>query len=288
MGNELFDAKPQPVKEDDSRFSEVSYFTGRAGNAFSVFPFQAQPFFQMQVPAHMSRTWLVNILSLQSTGKLNSGVDLGNQTIKGSQGPRTAASTYYNGDPLRLRLEYGTGDAMETCLLDYPFSGGTFEMTCSTARMFLVNPFPPGAPINATGQNNFYQAVVGAFISAKGLSRGKCLMQPTFTYSPTSIADQGGVSIAIPNRAVGYRLFTDASGAGNDLAVSQALYDGTVVRVDAPTQNQLYPYPFPLGQGNAAGEWYPLDPKATRIDIDNNDGAGQTWVITVQFVLDIG
>lgn len=101
-----------------------------------------------------------------------------------------------------VRVTWGLGNAMERAYVDYPFGGCTIQVTGSFVRVEL----PPNRVIVASAATPSYGGFVAPAIAGRQLGRPNTLTSGTVNL----VALNGTHSFAVPPRARGYRLYTDA------------------------------------------------------------------------------
>jgi len=170
---------------------EYSHQSGLWGFQFAAAPNQqAEPPIQKMVmraavPPWLGRQWTVTLNGYRySTGAplLGNAQPTENQT--------TAVSPRY------VRVEWGTSNATEYALIDYPARGCSFSVLASDLSVYLVpratNVTPPilSGFITPTGRSN-------AFVGDATFTPFEFLLQPSPVLNVTTIP--------VPNRAIAYR-----------------------------------------------------------------------------------
>jgi hypothetical protein len=230
----------------------------------------------IDLPPWMARVWTITLLAMRyATGTQSQFLGL---TPDQQAVPTTFGA---NNPPLQCQLDYGISNAGERgILLDYPWTGSTFEVTAASIQL-KVAPFALAAPPTVV-------PTIGAFISPSRRGGGQLKLLPTFTVAVTIGA---GITsnIAVPARARSYSIAAvNANGLTNTLSVQQLTSPASttsIVRLDSLPGDLLstnYPY-----YSGALVANYPIHPLATIIAITNGGGITSSQYV-VRFELDLG
>jgi hypothetical protein len=220
----------------------------------------------MQVSPGFSRSWVITITSM----KFQKGVLVVNNVNPDNQVDTLTAT----GAPAYMKLQYGTAEAYEEVLFDYPWGGLTFQVSAAMVRLYAPQPFvattrPPR---------------LGAFISGKntvGLTQPSRL---TFTVLPVAIGALATVTFYPPNRAVGYRLFTTGT-VGGTLGTFQLIQVSIAAAGLCFDANNFSPDGI---QGPPAEEgFFRLIPQAQALQVVSQDAAN-SHNVGVIWMLDVG
>lgn len=219
-------------------------------------------------------------------------VTLAGQRVAPDQGPLVAGTPPDN----QVNVNQGAqafitwGNSIdESALIDWPWGGCTFVVHGRQCNVSMAN-----APALYTATN--IKATFGAFATpAMGHAGGGPVERsgPRLTTPETAVAVGGFERIAVPRRAVGYRLISTlgpsvtgvSPSTGYNAATQQEDFLGTVVQFD-------YDGAFGLGDicsPSAASRWWPLHPACEMVRVTPNAGnAAGTSIVALQFMLDLG
>jgi hypothetical protein len=233
------------------------------------------PLVWIDLPPWMARGWTVTLLAMRyQTGTLS--------TFGGFSPDQQAVPTTFGiNQAVQVQLDYGISNASErNVLIDYPWAGGSFELTCASMQVKMA-PYPNnGLAVSPT---------VGAFISPSVRGGGQLKNPPTFTVS-VNIAALGTADIPVPARARAYSLVaSNANGITNNVVATQQTTPAAVAtstRIDSIGGNTL---------GGIAYEYYTgavianqvIHPLTTNIHIQNLTAA-LVAALVVRFELDLG
>jgi hypothetical protein len=275
------------MQQTEEEVLHHAYANGRAGNNDGAVLLGSSPVCSIDVPQEHGRTWLLTLLSARLFSNpplgLVAGIPPDNQVftryqVPGSQGP------------CPVRIEYGTGQAQESVIIDYPWGGGSFAITAAHVRVYVVAP----AAVITNGVVG--QARLGGFLTGRVTQRSQPLTVPTFTIVPVSLAAAGGSQIFwAPNRAIGFRLFTSdqlsswTSGAAAGIVATQVISPAASIQSDGidgkngASNGVLLPDDYG-GQGGSGSQWFKLNPMATGVSVQNTDSlfahaVGVQWII---------
>lgn len=240
---------------------------------------------RVDVPRSQARTWLVTLTQMRVGGTVPGApagfapVYLPESTINNAIGDvvgdlqtstgATAASC------LKARVQWGTGENIDTCLVDYPWCGTAFRVTGAMVNVDI----PPTLPV-ISPPSGFSLPRIGAFISARDTVEP--LRPPTYTTGAFGVAaSPASITFVRPKRAWGYKLFmtTTITTAGS-FFVYETNVANTVVKADGQMD------PRDLLGTPAMTEIVLLHPNATFLRCDN--ATANALVVGVQWFLDIG
>lgn len=293
---------------------------GRAQMGYTA-PYAAaigQQFVFVDLPQEEARTWTVHMSAMKFQGRnstngtmparnINGGVAsvnqggatqfARNQNNAGSFGGIQYTPGAIDNDSSAqaqcwLDVTFGVGGGVETVRVDYPWAGGTFEVSGATVKIVLVGGVQPAA-------NN--TPVVSVFIVPK--ERPSPTPQHaslTVDFATTQPVTSGGsYQLQIPRRAVRYTIAAQDSTntTGDTIGTVRAnIIDvvqtdtvnvgASIFRIDtaaaAPFGSQ------PTYQNWSGGEWtFPIHPLATSL-IVSQENASSDGQFSVRFDLDLG
>lgn len=223
------------------------------------------------LPVWMARTWTINMAKFRyQTGALTASPN----TTFDNVDPQTTAD-------IKIRLDWGVGDASESALIDYPYTGGTFQIHGATVRVYLVST----NFINATRP-----PLLNLWMSPTQSGRGSAdILSPTYTRTGQSVLPSSTNDYAIPARAVGYRIaVTDGNSGLDKLVVSQfAGGAGTVQALDYSNESQITSQIVGGFLWPNRGLFIPLVNTASFMRIQNLDPTN-ILSFQLQFMLDLG
>jgi hypothetical protein len=274
---------------------KAAYAAGQAGISAGYAAASASSLIQMNLPMHLSRSWLINLLSQRydAGGATQLAIaqsalqPLDNQVCTSF----ATSATSYQIQGAFVIVEYGNAGVLETAFVDYPFGGSSFvvnagqvKVSCPTPRALLPNTAPPR---------------YGAYISETFVRDSSPSNPPTLTIVSTLQPAVGVVvHYPVPPRAIGYRLFNGNIGSpvGVSFTVNEEAFVGgfqvsftTDSNVDSLNGNagaiSLYGAQQVTVGNNES--FRPLHPAATSIGIANNSATVAANIV-VQWALDLG
>lgn len=236
------------------------------GSTFAVPPNQAGTTSNLvninSLPTSESRAWTITLLAQRYQGGA-----LPVAAAVAAQPPDNQTTT---GNQPRVNLTWATGNAQESCVLDYPARGSTISLHASTVRLQVSYASTAGGP----------PPILGAMISPSQRAHGLA-GPPTFTTQGFQIPSGASVLFPIPARAAAYRVIQALPGlitadyiveeVGNDGALIWSVDDSTLV-TGATTQR----------------EYWPMHPQAQFIRIHPLLALPAPDEFAIQFQLDLG
>jgi hypothetical protein len=228
--------------------------TGRWGFRAPLLIAVGQPLVTSMVPAYLARVWTVTLTAWRyQTGIIGvAALPPDNNT---SAGPGLVA----------VKVEWGIDGGNETCLVDYPWSGVTFQLHAAYVRVSL----------EATASPSFTAPpIVGAMLSPSGrLSQPR--EGPTYTTGQHNILAAGTGQFPVPARARAYRLVPqNGATAADATGVSQFDVGGGVRAIDIP----------PAAANKQRSDWVPLSPSVEGLVITTVPALS----FYIEWLLDLG
>jgi hypothetical protein len=252
------------------------------------------------VPPWMARCWTIHLNALKwpgdgvglvAPGTLGNWEGPDNQVLSAYVNSTDQATGFNNANnanwfnaPLRLRLEWGVQGAMEVAYLDYPSSGGSFQVSGADIRLYTDG-----------GSNASFTSVqvpiMGGFILAqeKAPSDGQFESRPLLTIPLPNINASGTLNVGVPRRAVAYRGYSRFFQNDGTLGFYPGLvqvtsFAGTVICTDqqgtmATAADQVAVH--------RAQDVFPLSSTTQAIQVANNH-ATQARQYQLEFLLDFG
>jgi hypothetical protein len=264
-----------------------AYQKGMGGIAGLITLLGNTPIAAVNMPAENAvRSWQVTLLAMQLPGGANqaafpAAID---PPPPGQYGLDYVRSVVQTNDAtfgaFKARVEFGTANAMERAWLDYPYSGGTFEVSAAYVRLFVEVP-------GAFFASFFGQPppVVGAFITPSDRPKAATVF-PTYTQKPRLVPAGSQLAFFMPPRAYAYRVFTNESaaswGAATTLSTYQGGFNGGRIRTDLVAVT-----PWATTQANGGQDWVLCDPTGVNVWVSHSDGLS-AHTIGVQYTLDLG
>lgn len=227
------------------------------------------------VPSWMARRWTVTLLAMRfSSGNLSGSLYTPDQ--------QAVPTNFSNTNPVQVRCAFGVHNASERdVLIDYPWTGCTFEVTAASISLSL-NPY------NTTGLSVI--PLLGAFIAPVGRGGGQLKNPPTFTQF-VSVPSGSTVFVAVPPRARSYSIVgVNAPSTAQGVTLNQITTPDastTILRFD--TQAAEVPGTAPAAYEFFSGALvanYPLHPLATALSITTPFSIAAQY--QVRFELDLG
>ncbi len=252
----------------------------------------------LHVPAWMARPWCINLNAFRWPGD---GGAAPNPPLNAAAapayeiGPDGQVQSLYTiandpitgvpqlGVPLRCRMEWGVGGAMERCYLDYPATGGAFQVTAADLRLYLE----AGTNLAAT------LPMISGFVLPGHVSHadGQWESRPTLTCNVFGLPLGQTARVAVPPRAQAYRAYEQNNGAqSNGLGEFPTLEQAgglTIPQIYRTDQNGTVAPTIPSIASAQAQNVWPLDPRTQSILLTNTS-AVSAFDYTLSFLLDLG
>jgi hypothetical protein len=229
----------------------------------------------VNLPPYMARTWQVNL-----------------QKMRYRAGIPGVASRYV-GDPdsqfaveARVRVQWGVAGAREVAEVDYPASGGTFQITAANV---LVSAIVPEGP---RGTNLETYPTLGAFLSPAPASRAVADLPPTLTQRVGTFEDDDDYAytnlMSRPARAVAWRLLPDPNDATfRFIVLERRSSPGGGTPVTRDYGSEAVDDPVTGGLVARRQIWTQLAPTCTGLEISTTAGS-RPDDLRVQWLLDLG
>ena len=216
------------------------------------------------------RSWTVGLHGWRySTGALSSAGPAPGLPLPSDN--QTAPAAY-----LYARVTWGTSGRSETALVDYPVMGVSFGICASSVRVGITST-------NEFSSFGSIPPMLGGSITPAPRSVAQEGVGPTFSAERT-VPQSTQAFVARPRRGVAYRVMTNVAPAAGELTFSQMDSTASVVY----SRDQAI---GTAGLGETMAEsramWFPMHPQAQCVRIMNT-GVVNTYIVTVQFLLDLG
>lgn len=261
----------------------VKHRRGQLGMMGSYASLVGQQLLFFDLPAWYARPWVVTLVAM----RYQSGPIPASNFFTGQPPPpdnvalAQGAGQYGQGGPNNggdagVTIEWGVDGASERVVIDYPWSGSSFEVVCSSLKLRLNMQ-------GATGG-----VLLGAFCAPGTRDGALGLSPPRATYD-VSIPPLTTAVVYVPARAryYSFALQTPVNVAGAiPFQLTQANSQGgsTPFRTDWDSVVDAAGGPY----GALAGEYrFPIHPYATAIQI-NNLGSVTTLGAVISFEMDLG
>jgi hypothetical protein len=181
-----------------------------------------------------------------------------------------------------IRVEYGVDGAREVVWFDAPIQGTTFTVHAAHLRVYVDNM--AFTPTNGAPQ-------IGAF-AAPGERESVNISPQRLTTQSVSLAFGATHTFYAPPRARAYRAYSsDGVQTANlfweSAALGQAGATGAPFAQDANYLSATVAVNGYITESNRA-MWFPLDPRATTVQMKNAAAAGGPMNGGIQWLIDIG
>lgn len=227
--------------------------------------FTANSMLYAELPSWAARCWTVNLC----------GFEYQSGTIANSAIP---TANNVNTQIFQASIQWGVDGALETAIVDYPWTGCTFCVTAATVRVDLLS--------TTILQANQPQPLLRGFLAPVRRSTGRTIVSPTLTLFPTGVLALSNVKFAIPTRAAAYRIAVQGATTPpqGTLGLDQEDAFGNVYQLDG----QYPPLAVPVSDqmSNRAG-YNPIHPQATVVRVQNSSST-TPFVVVLSFLLDLG
>jgi hypothetical protein len=140
---------------------------------------------RMETPAWMARVWTVNLTAFRYAG--------GPLAVGGGTPDQQTTNA------AQIALEWGVDGAGERCIMDYPWTGASFEVTCASLKLSFLGAGDTG--LNAGGD----LPNVGAFITPH-MRGGSTEKNPPTLTRYVIVPQTSFANVPIPARARAYTL----------------------------------------------------------------------------------
>lgn len=259
---------------------------GRWGFKDRVASVTGQALLTVETPAWMARPWTINLLAHRwagDGGTLTANVPPDNQTasafISGGSNVPTEIGYYVD-------LDYGIDGASDMVRVDYPWSGCSFNVLCSTIRLAMVAPQFASLVLPAN------RPIIGANCSPWPAEAQSSQINTAPSYTVwLNLGATATAVVWVPARARGYRLFVrtlyTAGGATQPtVTVSQRTFNGATITAADTVIGDTAPF-FPAVSTTNRSNVIPLQQMTQGLTI-TNDNATTTLAAGIQFLLDLG